>query len=175
MNFLRSPGVVVITAAVLQAWLWIESVYPGITGLLGIINFISIAAFGISIFFKDSRHHRPACFYLLLGLGIGAVVGTRVCKRKLEESKILGDRIVVALENHLEQTGRLPERLIDLVPNFLQELPVTSQGLFTEHEFVYRTGSRRGEPNEASIAIPICLGGWSPRKGLRGEWKESSE
>jgi hypothetical protein len=50
-----------------------------------------------------------------------------------EESKVIGNQIVAAIERYYQDTGSYPESLGDLIPHYLDEIPKTTTG----HGFAY--------------------------------------
>ena len=72
-------------------------------------------------------------------------IGCMSQRKKLEETRQVGNQIVRALEAYHAEQGKYPRSLEDLIPKFLKEIPRPRWGL---HQWIY-------EPSETSFTLQV--------------------
>ncbi|MCU0864983.1 MAG: hypothetical protein MUC36_14430 [Planctomycetes bacterium] len=82
---------------------------------------------------------------LVLAAVASFVASGMLLNRKIEASKAAGDELCVALESCRQSSGRYPENLQALVPEWLSAVPWTSMGLFRSVPFDYRPEPQRDD------------------------------
>jgi hypothetical protein len=102
-----------------------------------------------------------ACALVLLSSILGLTASDRIRRGRLEEAAIAGASIVLAIERHVQEKGKLPRRLEDLVPSFLDSVPHSP--LRCCPTFTYEAGniSLVGSPRAWSLELE-CLLLWLP-------------
>ncbi len=68
----------------------------------------------------------------LAAFAVAATAVQLVGASQLERAKVAGDVIAVALNRHLEATGRYPDRLEDLLPRYIREVPRPERRVFAQ-------------------------------------------
>jgi hypothetical protein len=105
-------------------------------GLFGLVFLTSLIGFFIASLLNPSKHS-GIFIYLLIAALASIPINTSIAKGKEVESITRGKQIVVALDTYYNRTGRYPEKLSDLVPLDLPQIPTTSMGFSGKTPFKY--------------------------------------
>lgn len=109
-------------------------------------GFLIVAGTGVFLIalftkrFKSSLH----ALILLAALGTAVVAGGFFNEMKSQESMRRGDQIVEALNLFRREQGAYPDRLTDLAPVYMNEIPVTAMAFIQEIPFRYTLKADNG-------------------------------
>tara|TARA_R110002072_G_scaffold46591_10_gene129211 strand:- start:241849 stop:242361 length:513 start_codon:yes stop_codon:yes gene_type:complete len=112
------------------------------------VFWLGVPIFGAAMLVAGRSKHRPAItsygVALILSGLLGGVLAFVLNRNQVEDNKVLGDQVAMALEQHWGVHGSYPESLEQLVPDFLVELPSASAGVLGSTPFWYMGGERAG-------------------------------
>lgn len=145
----------------MSPWIWfgisvaLTSATPVSLGLLAVLPLMRKWLDG-----EAGRIGRACALVSLLSI-VGLTASDRIRRARLEEAAVAGTAIVLAIERYGHENGKLPRRLEDLVPSFLDSVPHSP--LRCCPTFTYEAGniSLVGGPRAWSLELQ-CLLLWLP-------------
>lgn len=138
-----------IAVGVVLTVLDLEAFGYGFGGAVGLLQLFVTPGIGVVLLARGIKSRRPGMWRLGLALTLATIVSFVVAgmlhRRQLAASKAAGDVLCEALESCRQSTGRYPERLQDLTPAFLAEVPVSSMGVWSSLPFDYYPDQQGGD------------------------------
>ena len=133
---LLTPVVTVIDWQALVSWsLWF-------------VVLMGIPVVGIAMLVAARIRQRPLIMtfgvaMLLAGL-IGGLLAVYLHRDQAAHNMALGDQVATALDEHWGVHGSYPDTLMQLVPEYLEDVPTASVGVLASVPFWYMSSEREG-------------------------------
>jgi hypothetical protein len=134
MKLLRVVTIVTVCLYILDAWAWFV---PAASILVFLLSLPCFAIASIACFFPKYRRlslRVMACVGFFF-LGVVAVVGTLHIRKTLVERKAV--KLGNACLAYHAKYDRYPERLDDLVPEYISSVPAANYGILGKDKFFY--------------------------------------
>lgn len=138
-----------IAAAAILTVLDLEAFGFGLGGAVGLLHLFGTPGLGLVLLACGMKSGRPGVrrlgLVLILATIVSFVVARMLHSRQLAASKAVGDVLCEALESFRQATGRYPERLQDLTPAFLADVPSSKMGVWSSLPFDYQPDPQGGD------------------------------
>lgn len=124
----------------------------GIGGAIAFVQILLLPLLAVGFWVVGCRRRSRESIWagstLMFAVIVSLVVSSTIAGRQMESSRVTGDGVCAAITSYHERHGRYPKQLAQLVPEFLERVPVTAMGLWSEIPFHYRL-----DPDEADYTL----------------------
>ena len=113
----------------------------GMAGSVGLAQFFCVPILGLALVLigmKRARRRMVASGVACFAASVTAMVASSmIVGRQEEASRALGDDLCRFLDSWRSMHGSYPDRLEDLVPSLIEEIPATSMGVLVARTYRY--------------------------------------